>query len=114
MTILAGVFSRESGAGLPDAVCESLCTHVSRNPNDDRIEFRDHRTYLVKVDIGAFGRPGHHLSATGSYEFPNSILRKHFLQLMRRLWALNVRDYGYAFDKVLTYYRYWTMAEGKI
>ena len=51
---------------IPDSVCESLRVNISRNPNDQAIEFRFFHAYLVKVDIGAFGCSAHRLSPSGS------------------------------------------------
>ena len=64
MTILAGVFSRSDSACVPDSICELLRKNISRDPTDQRIEFRDAFAYLVKVDIGAFDRSAHCVSAT--------------------------------------------------
>lgn len=67
MTILAGVFSRNSSVRIPDSVCDSLKKNISRDPKDHRIEFRDAQAFFVKVDIGAFNRPAHRVSPTGSF-----------------------------------------------
>jgi hypothetical protein len=67
MTILAGIFSRDPLVHIPDSACDALRRNISRNPNDLPIEFRDARAFLLKVDIGAFGRPAHRVSPTGSF-----------------------------------------------
>ena len=67
MTILAGVFCRNPLRHIPDSICNSLRRTISRNPEDVPIEFRDRYAYLVKVDIGAFGRPAHRVSPAGSF-----------------------------------------------
>lgn len=67
MTILAGVFSRNPSASIPDSVCDFLKSNISRDPKDRPIEFRDAQAFLVKVDIGAFDRPAHRVSPTGSF-----------------------------------------------
>ena len=66
MTILAGVFSRDFSVSIPDSICESLKSNISRDPQDQRIEFRDAQAFLVKIDIGAFDRPAHRVGPTGS------------------------------------------------
>lgn len=66
MTILAGVFSRNSSVHIPDSVCAALKKNISRDPKDHPIEFRDAQVFLVKVDIGAFNRPAHRVAPTGS------------------------------------------------
>jgi asparagine synthase (glutamine-hydrolysing) len=67
MTILAGVFSRDPSVRIPDSVCESLKRNISRNHEDQPIQFRDAHAFFVKVDIGAFDRPAHRVSQTGSF-----------------------------------------------
>jgi asparagine synthase (glutamine-hydrolysing) len=67
MTILAGIFSRDPLVHIPDSACDALRRNISRNPDDRPIEFRDALAFLVKVDIGAFGRPAHRVSPTGSF-----------------------------------------------
>jgi len=67
MSVLAGVIRRDSGVLIPDAVCESLRDNVSRNPSDERIEFRDAGAYFVKVDVGAYGVRAHRFSPRGSF-----------------------------------------------
>lgn len=66
MTILAGIFTRNTLVSIPDSVCDSLRLNVSRNSTDIKIEFHDTHAYFVKVDIGAFDRPAHRLAPTGS------------------------------------------------
>jgi asparagine synthase (glutamine-hydrolysing) len=67
MTILAGVFQRNSATPLPDAICHGIRTQLSRDPRDAAIESRFPNAYLAKVDIGAFGAPAHHHSTAGSF-----------------------------------------------
>ena len=67
MTILAGVFGRNPSVRIPDSVCDSLKRNISRDPKDHPLEFRDAQAFLVKVDIGAFDRPAHRVSPTGSF-----------------------------------------------
>lgn len=66
MTIIAGVISRNAAVSVPQSVCENLKRSLSRHPSDQAIEFRLGSAYLVKVDIGAFGTPAHHVSDAGA------------------------------------------------
>lgn len=66
MTMLAGVFSRRPGRPIPEATREALGRAISRDPDDERIVFSDDRVFLVKIDIGAYGEPGHRLDQPGS------------------------------------------------
>ncbi|MGH8611486.1 MAG: asparagine synthase-related protein [Gammaproteobacteria bacterium] len=66
MTVLAGVFSRDPHRPVDPQICNELHRLVSRHPDDKRAVFEDGNTYLVKVDIGAYGRPGFHISDRGS------------------------------------------------
>src|SRR4051812_47550780 len=59
MTILAGIYSRQENQPPPASVCDALKRLISRNTSEQVEVFRDHRTYFVKVDVGAFGEPGH-------------------------------------------------------
>lgn len=69
MTILAGIFSRRLGSAVPTTSCESLKRVISRNPSDQPVEVSRDNAYLVKVDIGAFGKPAHHVSDSGAISF---------------------------------------------
>lgn len=66
MTILAGVFSLNPSARIPESVCNTMKMNISRDPSDQAIELRDAQAYFVKVDIGAFDRPAHRIAPTGS------------------------------------------------
>ncbi len=66
MTILAGVISLNPSVRIPDSVCDSLKKNISRDPTDHPIEFRYAQAFLVKVNIGAFDRPAHRVTPTGS------------------------------------------------
>lgn len=66
MTIIAGVFSRQAGVDVPASVCEALRGSISRDRQDQPVDYRLSGAYLVKVDMGAFGVPAHHRSQAGS------------------------------------------------
>src|SRR4051794_831653 len=66
MTILAGIYSRQENQPPPASVCDALRGMISRNASEQGEVFRDHRTYFVKVDVGAFGEPGHHTGPDNS------------------------------------------------
>jgi asparagine synthase (glutamine-hydrolysing) len=55
MTIFAGAFSLDPDCKLPDTLCDSLRSFVSRNGADQRCEIHNGPFFLAKVDIGAFG-----------------------------------------------------------
>lgn len=58
MTLFAGIFSRQEQHPLPESVCQTLKKTISRNADDEVAEFKDERSYFVKVDTGAFGEQG--------------------------------------------------------
>lgn len=66
MTIIAGVFSRNPAIDIPVAVSEAFHREISRDRKDERIEYKSQGSYLVKVDIGAFGQAAHHRSEKGA------------------------------------------------
>ncbi len=57
MTIIAGAFSMNDRAPLPQALKDALHRNVSRNADDRRFEVDAKGFYLVKIDIGSFGEP---------------------------------------------------------
>src|SRR5688572_11242241 len=61
MSIFAGILSRRTGIELPMQVINALRTSISRSPEDaaTRREFSDDGIFVVNVDIGAYGEPGH-------------------------------------------------------
>ena len=65
MTILAGVFSRDPHRALDPRIGNELHRLISRHPSDKRAVFKDENAYLVKVDIGAYGRLGFHIEDQG-------------------------------------------------
>lgn len=67
MTILAGVIARNPSDSIPDSIGAALSRTISRDPADQRVEFRSKQCFFVKVDIGAFGRPAHRTSPEGSF-----------------------------------------------
>lgn len=70
MTILAGIYCRQNGSAITDSLCDRLRSVLSRNSDDDVIEFRDDRCFIGKVDIGAFAAPAARLGGAG----PTSLL----------------------------------------
>ena len=65
MTLIAGIFSRENRP-ISASVCESLRQSISRYSGDEVHVLKDDRSYLVKVDIGAFGEPGLLVDSSGA------------------------------------------------
>jgi asparagine synthase (glutamine-hydrolysing) len=65
MTLMAGIFSR-NGQAPADSHCASLRQAISRNPADEVKTFADGRSFLARVDIGAFGEPGSFMDASGA------------------------------------------------
>lgn len=65
MSILAGIYSRHETEQIPDAMGDALKRLISRNAEDEINVFKDPRTYLVKLDVGAFGEPGFYVDADG-------------------------------------------------
>ena len=57
MTIIAGMFNRESDF-LDPYLCNALTAGLSRNPDDKAEVFRYGRAFLCKVDVGAYGSLG--------------------------------------------------------
>jgi hypothetical protein len=66
MTLIAGLFSRNNQP-LADSDCATLRQSISRNPADEVWTFRDHRSFLAKVDIGAFCEPGAFTDPQGAF-----------------------------------------------
>lgn len=66
LTILGGIFSRDRNSVVNDIECENLRRVLRRRPNDAIAAFRDSRTYLAKVDIGAYGESGVRVASSGS------------------------------------------------
>ncbi|MCK4783654.1 MAG: hypothetical protein KAV87_07890 [Desulfobacteraceae bacterium] len=66
MTILAGIMTRSEDVQLTNTFCRSIKHAISRFPDDDVIEFRDHQAFLAKVDIGAYNEPAFLVGKTGS------------------------------------------------
>jgi len=65
MTLIAGIFSRH-GQSPSDSDCANLRQSISRNPDDAVNTFRDHRSFLAKLDIGAFSEPASIVDADGA------------------------------------------------
>lgn len=62
MAILAGIVSRNGERPEP-AMCEALRRVISRHPAEPVQQFTDGRSFLIKVDIGAFGEPAFRVEA---------------------------------------------------
>lgn len=67
MTILAGAISKKIDLPVPDSVSNALRKIISRNEQDDRVEFQSAQAFFVKVDIGAFGSPAHRRLPSGAF-----------------------------------------------
>jgi asparagine synthase (glutamine-hydrolysing) len=66
MTLIAGIISRNRNQTVPDSVCESLKQLISRQPSDEISVFRDERSCVVKLDVGAYGEPGFKMDEDGA------------------------------------------------
>jgi hypothetical protein len=58
MTLIAGIISRQQNQTLSDSACDALKRLISRKQSDEVSVFRDERSCLLKVDVGAYGEPG--------------------------------------------------------
>jgi hypothetical protein len=67
MTLLAGIFSRGGGRGVPESICEALSCALSRHPGDEVQVYRDRRSCFMKVDVGAYGEPAFRRDPSGSF-----------------------------------------------
>jgi asparagine synthase (glutamine-hydrolysing) len=65
MTLIAGIFSRKNFQ-IPETHCAALRQTISRNCQDPVNAFRDHRSYFVTVDIGAFNEETHRIEPDGT------------------------------------------------
>jgi hypothetical protein len=66
MSILAGILNRRRDVPLAISLCDELSRLVSRDARDDVLAFRDRNVALFKVDVGAYGEPGHRFHGSGS------------------------------------------------
>lgn len=66
MTLIAGIVSRKKNDPLPNSICETLRQAISRNISDMVEVYSDENSYLVKLDIGAFGEPAELAGEDGS------------------------------------------------
>lgn len=66
MTLIAGMLSRRNRP-LSDLACADLARTISRNPADEVKTFRDNHSFFAKVDVGAFGEVGYHVSSDGAF-----------------------------------------------
>ncbi|HRH41470.1 MAG TPA: hypothetical protein PKY82_07460, partial [Pyrinomonadaceae bacterium] len=65
MSIFAGIYCRQENKIIPNQICDELNKLVSRNPDADRIVFKNDRNYLVKVGFGVFDEVGHFTDSKG-------------------------------------------------
>ncbi len=66
MTLIAGIISRQQNQVVSDSACDALKRLISRNPADEVNVFRDERSCIVKVDVGAYGEPGFKADESGA------------------------------------------------
>lgn len=66
MTLIAGIISRNRNQPVSDSACDALKKLISRNPADEVSMFRDERSCIVKVDVGAYGEPGFKVGEDGT------------------------------------------------
>ena len=66
MTLIAGMLSRGDRT-LNEKACAHLANSISRNSADEIRVIGDHRSFFVKVDIGAFGEPGIFIDSSGAF-----------------------------------------------
>jgi asparagine synthase (glutamine-hydrolysing) len=67
MTLIAGILSRQQNQTVQDSACDALKRLISRNPSDEVSVFRDERSCIVKVDVGAYGEPGFKVDENGAF-----------------------------------------------
>ncbi len=66
MTLIAGIVSRKPNTPPPVSICETLRQKISRLEGQKIDVFADERSFLVKLDIGAFGESAVHRGSGGS------------------------------------------------
>jgi asparagine synthase (glutamine-hydrolysing) len=66
MSLLAGIFSRQSNVVVHESVCEALRKVISRYPEEHVDVFRGPRICLLKVDVGAYSQPAYHVDPSGT------------------------------------------------
>ena len=66
MSILAGIFSRVHAHPCPDSICQALRRAISRAPDDEILTFKDDHSYLLKVEVGAYGEAAFHRDEQGA------------------------------------------------
>ncbi|CAN5342839.1 N/A [soil metagenome] len=58
MSVIAGAYSRQPNSNVPLPLCDSIRQLISRNSGDEICVFEDGRSYIAKLDIGAFAARG--------------------------------------------------------
>ncbi|MBC7899302.1 MAG: hypothetical protein H7070_04550 [Saprospiraceae bacterium] len=66
MTLIAGIISRDPNSPVSVSSAESLKDLISRNLSDEPIVFQDKHSYMLKVDIGAYGETAHTVDEDGT------------------------------------------------
>ncbi len=66
MTLIAGMLSRRDRP-LSQSACADLARSVSRDSADEVKSFGDLSSFFVKVDVGAFGKPGFYVDSSGAF-----------------------------------------------
>jgi asparagine synthase (glutamine-hydrolysing) len=67
MTILAGIYSTQPNAALPEVGVAEIRRLISRSPGHVRHEFRSRRCFVALVDMGAFQASGMAKGEDGSF-----------------------------------------------
>ncbi|MEP6946323.1 MAG: asparagine synthase-related protein [Acidobacteriota bacterium] len=67
MSLFAGIYSLNDGVSPPNAMRAEMRNAITRNAEDEIIEFSSTRCYLAKIDIGAFGSKGHLDDGAGNF-----------------------------------------------
>jgi hypothetical protein len=65
MTLIAGIISRGNHS-IPVSACDSLRQVISRNPSHKVNVFKGERSYIVKLDIGAYRETAFEVDKTGT------------------------------------------------
>ena len=66
MSLIAGVVWNDAGFLDREALEKELARTLSRNPDDNVLQFRTADALLFKVDVGAYDEPGNHQGVDGS------------------------------------------------
>lgn len=66
MSLFAGAISRENSPGVPPELVAALQERLDRTGSHAPVVFERDGAFLAKLEIGAFGEPGHHEDPDGS------------------------------------------------